>query len=408
MQLTPGQIQVLKSKKRFRVLCAGRRFGKTVLSVEEMVGCAVAENDRYIAYVAPTYRQARDIAWEMLKKRVKPIAAKINESRLEIEVNTQKGGTSKISLRGWESIEGLRGQKFHFMVLDEVAMMRNFWIGWQEVLRPALTDTMGSVLFISTPKGYNHFYDLFSEEDENYESFRFTTYDNPFIPVEEIDAAKAELPEDRFYQEYMADFRKMEGLVYKEFDRMHHVTNEMPRTYVRRIVGIDWGYTNPYAFLLIGIDRDNHYWIITERYETQKTTEDIIQVMQTIKKDDDFNDVYPDPAEPDRIAQLRKAGFNCKEVSKDKVKGIDTVRSLLKDGRIHVHSSCKNLIAEFETYHYPDKKPNKNESEEPVKEGDHALDALRYALYNLPKPKKEKRGYTPNFKSHQSKLRYGR
>ncbi len=109
-------------------------------------------------------------------------------------------------LRGWEAIETLRGQSVDFIVLDEVAMYRNFWRTWQEVIRPTLTDRKGRAMFISTPKGFNHFYDLYNlqEEDSDFKSFQFTTYDNPHIPVEEIDKAKQELTEDRFYQEYMA------------------------------------------------------------------------------------------------------------------------------------------------------------------------------------------------------------
>src|SRR3990167_7035651 len=113
-----------------------------------------------------------------------------------------------------------RGKKNDFIIPDEVASYRNFWTGWKEVLRPTLTDTQGEGLFLSTPKGYNHFYDLCNLEliDTDYKSFHYTTYDNPHIPVDEIEKAKKELTEDRFAQEYLADFRKTQGLVYKEFD----------------------------------------------------------------------------------------------------------------------------------------------------------------------------------------------
>lgn len=85
--------------------------------------------------------------------------------------------------------------------------------------------------------------------------------------------------------------------------------------------------------------------------------------------------------EPDRIEILKKTGLNCREVSKDIVAGVDRVRELFKQNRIHISPDCKNLIHELETYRYPDKKPDQNEQEKPVKENDHALDALRYALY---------------------------
>lgn len=200
MNLHQAQSQIASDTHRFRVVNCGRRFGKTTLAVLEMVAKAVYGNDRMIAYIAPTYQQARDIAWQELKKICLPIANKINESRLEIIVNTVHGGTSTIMLRGWESIETLRGQKFHFIVVDEIASMRNWATNWQEVIRPTLTDFKGEALFISTPKGFNHFYDLYNQEhkDSDYKSFHFTTYDNTHIPFEEIEKAKKELTEDRF------------------------------------------------------------------------------------------------------------------------------------------------------------------------------------------------------------------
>ena len=198
MKLTKAQAEIAKDTTRFRVICCGRRFGKTTLAVEEIKGVALYKPSR-ICYIAPTYQQARDIAWELLKKELQPIIQKPNESRLELEVNGLKG-ISQIFLRGWEAVETLRGQQFDFIVIDEIASMRNFWMNWQEVVRPTLTDTKGSGMFISTPKGFNHFYDLYNlpDKDKDYRSFHYTTYDNPHIPKEEIDKAKAEITEDRF------------------------------------------------------------------------------------------------------------------------------------------------------------------------------------------------------------------
>ena len=379
MKLHKTQSEVAIDTHRFRVLLCGRRWGKTTLAVQEMVANAISGNDRNIAYIAPTYQQARDIAWNELKKITHNIADNINESRLEITLRTTKGGKSKIALRGWEAVDTLRGQYFHFLVLDEVATFRNFWVGWHEVLRPTLTDKKGDALFIGTPKGFNHLYDLYNMIDEDYKSFHFTSYDNPFIPKEEIDKAKIEMPEDRFAQEYMADFRKMEGLVYKEFDRDRHVTTDEPTNVIDTVAGIDWGYTNPASSHRVRIDSDRHYWIDDEFYKTNQTSEQIIEAVKLKRP----TKVYPDPAEPDRIEMARRLGLNVREVSKDIEAGIDTVRELLKQGRIHIHPSCINLISEFESYRYPDKKPDANEKETPIKENDHALDEIRYILHNL-------------------------
>src|SRR3990167_11073603 len=148
MLLHPAQKKIVQDKSRFRVLLAGRRFGKTVLAVEEMVFKAVSTKDARVVYIAPTFQSARDIAWEQLRKRVSGIASNINETRLEMEVANRFKGESKIFLRSWDSVETLRGQYFDFIVLDEVAQYKSFWVNWQEVLRPALTDKKGEAMFI--------------------------------------------------------------------------------------------------------------------------------------------------------------------------------------------------------------------------------------------------------------------
>lgn len=383
MVLTPAQSEIAEDLHRFRVVDCGRRFGKTTLAIEEIKGKAVSKPCRSV-YLAPTFQQARDIAWELLKKELLPITINVNESRLELKVRTVKGGESLVILRGWEAIETLRGQQFDFIVIDEIASMRNFALNWQEVIRPTLTDTRGEVLFISTPKGFNHFYDLFNKEkeDQDYRSFQFTTYDNPHIPPEEIDKARLELTENRFSQEYLADFRKTEGLVYKEFDRTRHLfnNNEFDARIVETIAGIDFGFTNPTAVITIKRDSDDNYWITDEWYKTGKTDAETAEYVAGCS----FNKVYPDPESPSAIKELQNKKVNIREVikNKDSIKnGITKVSELFKANKLKISNSCSNLIYELETYSYPDKKDQHNEEENPIKENDHALDAMRYALY---------------------------
>lgn len=347
-----------------------------------MKACAANRNAQ-IVYIAPTYQQARDIAWAQLKSECKDAALTINESRLEIRIPNVLGGQSFIALRGWEAVETLRGQAFDLVVIDEVASMRNFWMQWQEVIRPTLTDRKGEVLFISTPKGFNHFYDLYNlqETDADYKSFHFTTYDNPFIPAEEVDKAKQELSSERFAQEYMADFKKTEGLVYKEFDRERNLFKDIPMGtgIVERIAGVDLGFTNPTAIPEILVDNTDCWWVNSEFYQTGRTDAQVSEYLAGER----FDMVYPDPEAPAAIAEMRKRGVNVRDVvkGKDSIKnGIDAVRERLKANKLRIHTSCINTIMEFETYVYPDKKDFKNEDENPIKENDHMMDALRYPI----------------------------
>ena len=382
MILHPAQKRVVEDTHRFRVVNAGRRFGKSIMAVEELLFNAV-KKEAMVAYCAPTYLQAREIAWAILKKRVQDFSVvSINDTRLEMIINNSVGSTSKITLKGWESVESLRGQSFDFLVLDEVAMYRGFSTGWEEVVRPTLLDRNGSVLFISTPKGFNFWYDLYNMEskDKDYKSFHFTAYDNPYLSKGELDKTKLELTEDRFSQEIMADFRKTEGLVYKEFNRSRHVfSKEEGKVFVKTFGGLDFGFTNPCAAITIKKDRFAVYWITDEWYKTQQTDAQIADYVQALK----WDECYPDPESPAAIEELRKRGVNVREVvkNKDSIKnGINVVRELFKTNRLRIHESCRNLIWELETYSYPESRPDRNDEENPIKEGDHALDACRYAL----------------------------
>lgn len=382
MELTPAQATIAEDLHRFRVVNCGRRFGKTTLAIDQIKACAVYRESR-IAYIAPTFQQARDIAWAQLRKDFAKAGAIFNEARLEIRVKNINGKESLIVLRGWESIETLRGQSFDLIVIDEVASMRNFWESWQQVVRPTLTDRKGEVIFISTPRGYNHFYDLYMLEltDPDFKSFHYTSYDNSNIPAEEIDTARKQLTDDRFAQEYLADFRKTEGLVYKEFDRAIHLFDELPQVqFTETIAGCDFGFTHPAAVPTLKKDFDGNYWMTEEWYKTGQTDVQIAEYVSAKK----FNRVYPDPENAGGIQELRNHGVNVREVIKGSgsVKtGINVVRELLKANRLHIHSSCVNTIQEFEMYSYPPKKPGATyDDENPLKENDDMMDSLRYAL----------------------------
>lgn len=377
MNLTPSQAQIAIDPHRFRVLCCGRRFGKTTLAIDQIKACAALRAGSRIAYIAPTFQQARDIAWQQLKRDCKDAAEQINETRLEIKLVNG----SLIVLRGWESIETLRGQQFDLLVIDEVASMRNFWLHWQEVLRPTLTDTKGEAIFISTPKGFNHFYELFNlqDTDTDFKSFHFSTYDNVHIPADEIDKARIQLGETRFAQEYLADFKKTEGLVYKEFDRAIHVYNEEPQGIIEKIAGIDFGFTNPCAVIELWRDRSDCFWLENEWYVTGRTDSQVAEYVAA----KGFNKVYPDPESPGAIEELRKRQVPLRDVIKGKdsiENGIRKVQDLLRAGKLKINARCVNTLFEFETYSYPDRKPGHNEYETPIDENNHAMDALRYPI----------------------------
>ncbi len=342
-----------------------------------------------IAYFANTYQQARDIAWELLKKELRNAIIDIHEQpRLEIKVRTIKGGESTIVLRGWESVENARGQAFDFLAIDEVAMMRSFWVNWQEVLRPTLTDKKGEAIFASTPQGFNHFYDLYNLEltDKDFKSFHFTSWDNPYLPKDELERAKETLPPDRFAQEYEASFQKTSGLAIPEFSREKHLYEELPIGNYEKLAGVDFGYVNPTAVPEIHWTGEKLY-VDDEWYKKGRTDAQIAEYIASCN----FQAVYPDPENAGGIAELRRQGVNVREVKKGKgsvVEGIQMIRELFIGKRLFINKRCVNLIAELESYAYEED----SKKEVPIKENDHAIDALRYVVLSLfPKIDKQRK-----------------
>lgn len=263
IHLSPWQTEVWDDTHRFRVVCAGRRSGKSVLSQLQVITWANQEVGRYWI-VAPTYKQAKTIHWEGIQHYV---PQKLIAKKNEVELSLTLTNGSIIELRGAENPDALRGVKLRGLVIDEIASIRNWdWL-WQEVLRPTLTDYAAPTLFISTPKGYNHFYNLFelgNKSDGDYKSWRFTSYDNPYIPKEEIDNAKQELTEDTFAQEYMADFRKFTGLAHKGWNRDINYIDafDVPREW-QRARGFDYGTAHYTGSPRVAIDNDDNWFVET-------------------------------------------------------------------------------------------------------------------------------------------------
>lgn len=384
--LHDAQKQIASDKHRFRVINAGRRFGKSTLVAWEMFAIAASQENARVPYYAPTRDDARDIMWKTLKDICEPLTiGEPNESRLEINIRNKFGGVSLIKLNGWEAVQE-RGQgvgvKNNHVFFDEVSKFKNFLFGWEEIIRPTLIDLQGGATFISTPNGFNHFYDLSLMEGKNpdYKYFHFTSWDNPHLAPEELEKMRIEMGEDRYAQEVMGEFRKREGLVYKEFNRDIHIIQDLPEDLevLYKLGGVDWGHTHPAAVITILKDFSGNYFISEEFHQSGQTEEDIIDVVVN----SEFHKVYADPENASGIEGLKRRHVNVKTVKKIKgsvVAGISKVQDALKQNKIKVLSSCTSVIQEFESYSYPDDK-GRISNENPLKENDDAMDAIRYVI----------------------------
>lgn len=217
MKLYAQQQEIVRSKARFKVVRSGRRSGKSTVAIEIMLFTALSKKNSNVFYISPNMKQSRAIIWEALKTRLNGVG-KLNESRLEVELPTTDKGVSHIFLSGFEARENFRGLRADLIIFDEVDTCVDFFIGWQEIFRPALIDTAGSAIFIGTPKKENpnlRRLEKIAEKDIDYKAFHFTSLDNPFLPQEEKDKAKVELDFDTYRQEIMAEYLDNAGALFK-------------------------------------------------------------------------------------------------------------------------------------------------------------------------------------------------
>ena len=196
------------------MIAAGRRTGKSRLAAWKLIIEGLAATKGSVFYVAPTQGQARDIMWDMLLELGNPVIASSHVNNLQIKL--VNGAT--IALKGADRPETMRGVSLKFLVMDEYADMKPEV--WEQILRPALADQKGSAMFIGTPMGRNHFYDLYTyacvSDDDTFAGYHFTSYDNPLLDNAEIEAAKKSMSTFSFRQEFMASFEAQGSELFKE------------------------------------------------------------------------------------------------------------------------------------------------------------------------------------------------
>lgn len=419
----PTQSLVAKDRTRFRVVNCGRQWGKTTLAIWEMIGVAVSGPNKEVSYYATTFDQARDIAWNQLKQLAKPvIIGEPNNTLLELYVRTKGGGQSRIRLRSWEAVEKARGTQNDFIVLDEVSKMKNFKEGWQAVLIATLAFRRGSALFISTPYGYNSFHDLFqmgqptnNTYSPDYKSWTFTSFDNPHLDREYLNGVKRDSTEDYFAQEYLAEFRRFTGLIYKEFDITRHVHyfdtfKDQPGDYY---FGQDFGVRGFNAAVPIRVDHEGEFWILDNFKKEGQTAADSaneIKTMLELYAPLEKYVGYADPAgwasnlgsivtgkvsnaamKPMQWAiadEFLDAGLPITPANNKVTPGITFIRQLFKMDKLHIHPRCTQLIDELMQYQWLTQPSSQigvqDEPEKVRKINDHLVDAMRYALYSKP------------------------
>ena len=389
LRLTKERKEILSHPARFKVITAGRRFGKSVLGLMFLLKGEMCQGENRW-YISPTYRQGKLTVWQTLKSIILSQGGwRINETQMSC---TRSGAT--IAIKGSDAADSLRGAELSRVVLDEYAYQKAGV--FEEVIYPMLTTTQGNALLIGTPDGFssNNFYDYFLKgqgSDPDWKSWQYRTIDGGFVNEEELKLAKSNLDERAYNQEFLASFETAANRAAWAFNRNEHLkVAEELSSY--QVVGIDFNVDYMSA-VLVSIYGDQTIHYIDEIRQNNSSTEMICKAIK--EKWSKVKEVYPDPAGNARSTTsnrsdhqiLKDFGFEV-YARKNHPSNIDRLNALnrkLKDasGKISmtIDPKCKYLIKDLEQVQR-DRKGGIDKSNLQLT---HSLDAATYLIeYKYP------------------------
>jgi phage terminase large subunit len=385
------QVEFHSSSSRFRIITGGRRSGKSECTIQELIRHAISTPNGLSWYLAPTYNDAYEIGFAKFMEHIetlRPAIRLINHTKLRI---TWTNGHLTY-FKGAENHKSLRGRGITFVALDEIAFMHPDV--WYQIIRPALMDTGGSAVMLTTPNGRNWYYDLWdnSKRDPNFQRWHWNTSTNPLIPEEEIESARATMSASDFNQEIMAQFVTKAGMVYPDFNDKSIIDKLIELKNLEIGLGVDFGYANPTAIAFMAYNPSTEQvFQFDEIYKERTPIESLAAEIEDklrmygIRKND--VKVYTDPAgNAEELSSgispvdfLRKKGFRVYNKGTEIAPGLALVRKFIRsaDGRrsFFINEVCKESIRSMNGYTYEANKQNdKIIKEEPLKDGlhDHA------------------------------------
>jgi len=393
-KLHPKQMEVRNTRARFKVVVAGRRWGKTELAKSQMIEFAAKNKGKMVWYIAPSFQMAKQIMWMSLVKSVpKQWVKKKNEAEMRLIL---KNG-SIIQCKSADNPDSLRGVSLQYAVLDEIQDMSPEV--WYEAIRPTLVDSGGDAMMIGTPKSYNLLYELYTNgqsDNPEWQSWQFPTISSPFIPPSEIEQAKQDMDDKTFRQEFEASFESVSGRVYHSFDRKKHVGDYKFNPDLPIWVGQDFN-VDPMSTVVMQPQKNGEVWIVDEIIRDRSSVVDVSNELERrYWRHKSKISIFPDPSGNNRqhargetsFDIFRDAGFK-KIIFKKKAPlvadRINSVNRMFSDAkgeaRLFIDRSCKKTIKSFEQTIFKEGAP------EVDKRGgvEHATDAVGYPIeYKFP------------------------
>jgi phage FluMu gp28-like protein len=254
---------MISESERFNVAACGRQIGKTTLGIDRLARAAHAGAP--CAWFAPTYKYLEQV-WRALRTALEPVTTAKSEQQHHLDLRT--GGS--VDCWSLDDEDAGRGRRYGLIVVDEAAMVRNLEDVWQASLRPTLSVLEGGAWFLSTPKGLNFFHRLYQLGQDTLEpewrSWQMPSSASPYIKPEELAAARRELPERIFAQEYLAQFLEIEGAgVFRDVQSAARLEPQGPQRGHTYVIGCDWARSNDFTVFSI-VDASTYEQVAMDRF----------------------------------------------------------------------------------------------------------------------------------------------
>ena len=345
--------EIVKHPAKRKVLVAGRRFGKSHLSLIWLLSRELKENERRWI-ITPTYRSGKATTWRLMRQMFREYKCQINESELAIKLPNN----SEIAIKGAEQENNLRGAGLDMVVMEEYSYIKPHV--WDEIIYPMLTTTNGDAFFIGTPNGYDHLYDAYlrgQSNDPDWKSWQYTTLDGGYVSEEEIKKAKSMMDERAFKTEFLGSFETTGNRAAYNFDRSTHV-----RKAEQLSSSLFWGmdFNVDYMSAVLGCEyTDGTVHFFDEIRLPNSNTQMMANEMKKIAP---YIPVYPDATGSARSTTsnrsdhqiLRDNGFRVisKKANPSVIDRLNALNRMLKDAngkvRMTIDPKCTNLIKDLE------------------------------------------------------------
>jgi len=384
----PSQIGIINAlnsdKYRFVVGALSRRQGKTYIG-NIIAQCVALVPNSHVLIVSPNYNLSQ-ISFDLQRNLIKKFDLEVAKDNAKDRVIELSNG-STIRLGSVNQIDSVVGRSYDFVLFDEAALADGE-AAFNVAIRPTLDKPGSKALFISTPRGRNNWFSKFFNRGFNNDypewvSIKATWQDNPRAVESDIEEARRTMSAAEFAQEYEADFNIFEGQVWNfNYEKCVQDLSDFDTRGMDIIAGLDVGFKDPTAFVVIAYDEDKYY-VIEEYYAAERTTEEHADYLRKIIDEREVDYCFIDSAaQQTRFDLAQNYDITTTNAKKSVLDGIGMVASLVDNDKLIVHQSCTETLRSLDQYRWD---PNPNLiREKPVHDSSsHMADALRYALYSF-------------------------